>query len=158
MRAPVEDRAPDLDVAERLGCDLVGIRGEHREVRALARADRADLVFQPQTPGRLQGDGAERALEGELDGIREKGIFKEERFIHSPQSARIDVEYPAGSSVKPVLNLCSNNYLGLSSHPDVVAAAHAALDERGYGMYNLSALMMLEAVRQQMQLAEIEGA
>jgi glycine C-acetyltransferase len=73
-------------------------------------------------------------LNGELEAIREKGIFKEERFIHSPQSARIEVEYPAGSAVKPVLNLCANNYLGLSSHPDVIAAAHAALDDRGYGM------------------------
>jgi glycine C-acetyltransferase len=71
---------------------------------------------------------------GELDAIREKGIFKEERFIHSPQSSKINVEFPAGSDVRDVINLCSNNYLGLSSHPDVIAAAHRGLDERGFGM------------------------
>jgi glycine C-acetyltransferase len=70
----------------------------------------------------------------ELSGIREKGIYKEERFIHSPQSAHISVEFPSGSALKDVVNLCANNYLGLSSHPAVVAAAHKALDDRGYGM------------------------
>jgi glycine C-acetyltransferase len=70
----------------------------------------------------------------ELAAIREKGLFKDERFIHSPQAAHISVEYPSGSGLKDVINLCANNYLGLSSHPAVVAAAHKALDERGYGM------------------------
>jgi glycine C-acetyltransferase len=74
------------------------------------------------------------AWQAELAGIREKGIFKEERFIHSPQSSRISVEFPGGSELREVVNLCANNYLGLSSHPAVVAAAHKALDERGYGM------------------------
>ncbi len=74
------------------------------------------------------------AYRAELGTIREKGIFKEERYLHSPQSADIRVEFPAGSALKQVVNLCSNNYLGLSSHPDVVAAAHRGLDERGYGM------------------------
>ena len=74
------------------------------------------------------------AWQAELAGIREKGIFKEERYIHSPQSSRISVEFPGGSELREVVNLCANNYLGLSSHPAVVAAAHKALDERGYGM------------------------
>ncbi len=74
------------------------------------------------------------AWQAELDKIRADGLFKEERFIHSPQSAGIKVEFPAGAAPKDVINLCSNNYLGLSSHPDVVAAAHRGLDERGYGM------------------------
>ncbi|MCL4559690.1 MAG: glycine C-acetyltransferase [Chloroflexi bacterium] len=70
----------------------------------------------------------------QLNGLKESGIFKQERFIHSNQSAEIEVEYPPGSSVKKVINICSNNYLGLSSHPEVVKAAHAGLDYRGFGM------------------------
>jgi glycine C-acetyltransferase len=74
------------------------------------------------------------AYQAELTGIKERGLFKEERAIHSPQAAHINVEFPRGADLKDVINLCANNYLGLSSHPDVVAAAHKALDERGYGM------------------------
>jgi glycine C-acetyltransferase len=70
----------------------------------------------------------------ELNGLRGAGLFKEERYIHSPQGADIEVEFPSGASAKPVINLCANNYLGLSSHPEVVAAARAGLDVRGYGM------------------------
>ncbi len=70
----------------------------------------------------------------QLQQIQEAGIFKQERYIHSSQAADIDVEFPAGSSLKRVINMYSNNYLGLSSHPDVVKAAHEGLDYRGYGM------------------------
>ncbi len=70
----------------------------------------------------------------QLDQIKSAGIFKEERFIHSSQAADIEVEFPTGSSLKKVINMCANNYLGLSSHPDVVKAAHEGLDTRGYGM------------------------
>ncbi|MBU4444572.1 glycine C-acetyltransferase, partial [bacterium] len=70
----------------------------------------------------------------QLEGIKDAGIFKQERFIHSAQAADIEVEYPAGSSLKKVINMCANNYLGLSSHPEVVKAAHDGLDTRGYGM------------------------
>ena len=65
----------------------------------------------------------------ELDGIRDAGTYKQERVLHSPQSARVTAE-PGGR----VLNFCANNYLGLADHPDVLAAARAALDDRGYGM------------------------
>ena len=70
----------------------------------------------------------------EISGIRTAGLFKEERFIHSPQSSEIEVEFPVGAQTKKVINICANNYLGLSSHPEVIAAAHAGLDSRGYGM------------------------
>jgi glycine C-acetyltransferase len=70
----------------------------------------------------------------ELDALRNAGLFKDERFIHAPQGADIEVEFPAGAAPRRVINLCANNYLGLSSHPEVVAAAHAGLEARGYGM------------------------
>jgi len=70
----------------------------------------------------------------QLKGIVEAGLFKQERFIHSAQAADIEVEYPTGSSLKKVINMCANNYLGLSSHPEVVKAAHDGLESRGYGM------------------------
>ena len=70
----------------------------------------------------------------QLKDIEDKGIFKEERFIHSSQAADIEVEFPKGTELKKVINMCSNNYLGLSSHPEVIKAAHEGLDSRGYGM------------------------
>ena len=70
----------------------------------------------------------------QLEQIQNAGIFKEERFIHSSQAADIEVEFPTGSSLKTVINMCANNYLGLSSHPEVIKAAHDGLESRGYGM------------------------
>lgn len=70
----------------------------------------------------------------QLSDIRSAGIYKEERFIHSSQAADIEVEFPEGANTRKVINMCANNYLGLSSHPEVLKAAHEGLDERGYGM------------------------
>jgi glycine C-acetyltransferase len=70
----------------------------------------------------------------ELETLRQAGLFKEERFIHAPQGAEIDVEFPAGAPPTRVINFCANNYLGLSSHPEVIAAARDGLETRGYGM------------------------
>jgi glycine C-acetyltransferase len=68
-------------------------------------------------------------LELELKEIKGAGLFKEERVITSPQGAEIEV----ASSAK-VLNFCANNYLGLSSHPQVIEASKKVVDERGYGL------------------------
>ncbi|WP_394839898.1 glycine C-acetyltransferase [Pendulispora rubella] len=65
-----------------------------------------------------------------LKEIREAGLEKKERYILSPQSAEIRV----GEKKEPVLNFCANNYLGLSSHPKVIEAAHAAIDTHGFGL------------------------
>src|SRR4030042_816252 len=70
----------------------------------------------------------------ELKNINTAGTFKEERYIESPQGANINVEFPVGAKPKEVLNFCANNYLGLSSHPEVIEPAHQGLNERGYGM------------------------
>ena len=67
-------------------------------------------------------------LQSELDSIEENGLFKRERIITSPQGAEITV------NGKTVLNFCANNYLGLSSHPEVVQAAKDTLDSHGFGM------------------------
>ncbi len=79
-------------------------------------------------------DAVRRGYQTEIEGIKAAGLFKEERHIHSPQSSEIEVEFPVGSAIRKCINICSNNYLGLSSHPEVIAAAHAGLDSRGYGM------------------------
>ena len=64
----------------------------------------------------------------EIEEIKKAGLYKQERVITSPQGAEIIV------NGKKVLNFCANNYLGLSSHPKVIRAAHEAIDKRGYGM------------------------
>ncbi|MBN1426481.1 glycine C-acetyltransferase, partial [Candidatus Fermentibacteria bacterium] len=79
---------------------------------------------------------ARASYQNEISSLRDQGLFKQERYIHSPQAADIEVEFPIGQGVVPkkVINLCANNYLGLSSHPDVLKAAHDGLEARGYGM------------------------
>jgi glycine C-acetyltransferase len=79
-------------------------------------------------------DSTRSLFQGEIDSIHEKGLFKEKRFICSPQGAEIEVEYPEGAERKKVINFCANNYLGLASNPDVIEAAHGGLDARGFGM------------------------
>jgi glycine C-acetyltransferase len=68
-------------------------------------------------------------LQSELQTIEDNGIFKKERIITSPQGAEITI-----STGETVLNFCANNYLGLSSHPEVIQAAKDALDTHGFGM------------------------
>ena len=68
-------------------------------------------------------------LQKELESIREAGLFKKERIIVTPQGA--DIKTQDG---KEVINFCANNYLGLSSHPRVIAAAKRAIDTHGFGM------------------------
>src|SRR5580704_9500248 len=67
-------------------------------------------------------------ISGELGEIKTAGLFKSERIIASEQGPEIIV------NGKKVLNFCANNYLGLSSHPKVIEAAHKAIDSRGYGL------------------------
>ncbi|HLN52787.1 MAG TPA: glycine C-acetyltransferase [Lentimicrobium sp.] len=74
-------------------------------------------------------DRVQAYLQEELNGIKEAGLFKNERVITSPQGAEIKVNTGA-----EVLNFCANNYLGLSNNPKLIAAAKEALDTHGYGL------------------------
>lgn len=73
-------------------------------------------------------DTLKPVLEKELKEIKEAGLFKQERILTTPQAADIT------ANGKEVINFCANNYLGLSSHPEVIKAAHHAIDTHGYGM------------------------
>jgi len=73
-----------------------------------------------------------QSLAEQTEALKSQGLYKTERLIDGPQQAAIDVRNDDG--VRQVLNICANNYLGLANHPDVIAAAHKALDEYGYGM------------------------
>jgi len=78
-------------------------------------------------PNKMYGK-IQHHLQNELNTIEQNGIFKKERIITSPQGAEITV------NGKTVLNFCANNYLGLSSHPEVIQAAKDTLDSHGFGM------------------------
>jgi glycine C-acetyltransferase len=84
--------------------------------------------------------------ESQLRDIREAGLYKSERVISSPQNARVDL--PAG---KAVLNLCANNYLGLADHPEVVKAAHEALDRWGYGLASVRFICGTQEIHKELE-------
>jgi glycine C-acetyltransferase len=86
------------------------------------------------------------ALSAELGRIREAGLFKSERVIASPQGAEVVLE-----DGRRVLVFCANNYLGLSSHPRVIAAAHAALDSHGFGMSSVRFICGTQDLHQQLE-------
>jgi glycine C-acetyltransferase len=73
-------------------------------------------------------------LKNELQGIKDSGLYKDERIILSDQKANIDVSFPEGSKPKKVLNFCANNYLGLANNPKMIEAAHKTLDKYGFGL------------------------
>ena len=93
-------------------------------------------------------------LQSELEEIRTAGLYKGERVIDTPQSARVGVGRTA-----PVLNMCANNYLGLASHPEVIAAAHEALDEWGYGLASVRFICGTQKIHKQLEekLSEFLG-
>jgi glycine C-acetyltransferase len=88
-------------------------------------------------------------LQNELNTIQENGLFKKERIITTPQGAEIKV-----STGETVLNFCANNYLGLSSHPEVVQAAKDALDSHGFGMSSVRFICGTQDIHKQLE-AEI---
>lgn len=93
-------------------------------------------------------------LERELAEIRDAGLYKSERVITTPQDSHVRV-----GDTKPVLNLCANNYLGLAEHPDVLEAAHAALDRWGYGLASVRFICGTQEVHKELEakLSEFLG-
>ncbi len=85
-------------------------------------------------------------LQNELKATREAGLYKEERVIMTPQGAEIKVK-----TGQTVLNFCANNYLGLSSHPRLIAAAHKTLDEWGYGLSSVRFICGTQDIHKQLE-------
>src|SRR5262249_29188613 len=87
-------------------------------------------------------------LARELDSIRRQGLYKTERPINTPQRAHIRT-----SDSKEVLNLCSNNYLGLADHPEVIEAAKAALDRWGFGLSSVRFICGTQEIHEELESA-----
>ncbi|MCE8003144.1 glycine C-acetyltransferase [Billgrantia ethanolica] len=85
-------------------------------------------------------------LQGELDAIRQAGLYKHERQLTTPQGAHVGIN--AGQEV---LNLCANNYLGLAQHPEVNAAAKAGLEEWGYGLASVRFICGTQSLHKQLE-------
>ncbi len=89
------------------------------------------------------------SLAEQTEALREQGLYKSERLIAGPQQAGIDVRMNGES--KHVLNLCANNYLGLANHPEVIAAAHKALDDFGYGMASVRFICGTQTIHKELE-------
>ncbi len=89
-------------------------------------------------------------LQNELDAIQNNGLFKKERIITSPQGAEITV------NGETVLNFCANNYLGLSSHPEVIQAAKEVLDSHGFGMSSVRFICGTQDIHKSLEKAIAE--
>jgi glycine C-acetyltransferase len=85
-------------------------------------------------------------LAARLEELREQGLYKHELTMTTPQGAHVDVEGRG-----ELLNLCANNYLGLANHPDMVAAAHEALDRWGYGMASVRFICGTQSLHRELE-------
>ncbi|TJZ58941.1 glycine C-acetyltransferase [Streptomyces piniterrae] len=94
-------------------------------------------------------DSVRDELRTTLDDIRAAGLHKPERVIGTPQSATVEVT--AGGRPGEVLNFCANNYLGLADHPEVIAAAHGALDRWGYGLASVRFICGTQEVHKELE-------
>ena len=89
------------------------------------------------------------SLGKQTEALKSEGLFKTERLIAGPQQAAIDVQ--ANGGTQQVLNLCANNYLGLANHPEVIAAAHKALDHFGYGMASVRFICGTQTIHKELE-------
>jgi len=89
------------------------------------------------------------SLAAQTEDLKAQGLFKSERLLAGPQQADIDVR--SDGEIQHVLNLCANNYLGLANHPKVIAAAHKALDEFGYGMASVRFICGTQTIHKELE-------
>ena len=89
------------------------------------------------------------ALNEQTEALHEQGLFKAERLIAGPQQADIDVR--SDGETRHVLNLCANNYLGLANHPEVIEAAHKALDAYGFGMASVRFICGTQTIHKELE-------
>jgi len=89
------------------------------------------------------------SLAERTEALKAEGLFKSERLIAGPQQAAIDVR--SNGETDHVLNLCANNYLGLANHPEVISAAHKALDEYGYGMASVRFICGTQTIHKELE-------
>src|SRR5688572_28556097 len=82
----------------------------------------------------------------QLSEIRAAGLYKAERVLTSPQDSHVGV-----ADGREVLNMCANNYLGLADHPDVMAAAHEALERWGYGLASVRFICGTQAIHKELE-------
>jgi glycine C-acetyltransferase len=87
-----------------------------------------------------------KIFEGQLQDIRNNGLWKNERILAGPQQGRIIVK-----DGREVLNLCSNNYLGLANHPDIIQAAHKGLDKWGYGLSSVRFICGTQKIHKELE-------
>ena len=100
-------------------------------------------------------DSMKPVIEAELQGIKDAGLWKSERVLTSPQGPEVTLE-----DGRRVLVFCANNYLGLSSHPKVIEAAHRALDSRGHGLSSVRFICGTQDIHRTLEkrIAEFVGA
>ncbi|MCZ6617529.1 MAG: glycine C-acetyltransferase, partial [Gammaproteobacteria bacterium] len=89
------------------------------------------------------------SLVEKTEALRDQGLYKQERLITGPQQAAISVLNNGATT--EVVNLCANNYLGLANHPEILEAAHGALDEFGYGMASVRFICGTQTVHKQLE-------
>ena len=89
------------------------------------------------------------SLAEQTEALRDQGLYKQERLIAGPQQAAISVMN--NSDTTEVVNLCANNYLGLANHPEIIKAAHTALDEYGYGMASVRFICGTQTIHKQLE-------
>lgn len=90
------------------------------------------------------------ALHVQLQDLRARHLYKEERQLRSPQGSTVQIEQP-GARKRPIINMCANNYLGLSAHPQLVQAAQEALVRYGYGMSSVRFICGTQTIHHQLE-------